>query len=115
MAGYFGIKRETLAKFLPDHKTIKQFESLFSLVNEIGVDSVQFIAEEATITEDKVLCSGDGYDVTMPIGPITGRSVTVFNTSDYGYITLLMVEGEAFKLYAGETLDMIYSGTEWQA
>ncbi len=111
---FFNIKRETLRKFLPDHKTIKQFERLFDLVSGFGDESIQFITSATTITATSAFCSGSGYIVSTPAGPSDGQPLKIFNTDTTGFITISQVESVDFKLYAGETLDMIYTGTEWQ-
>lgn len=46
MARTLKLTREQLARFLPDAESIKQFEKLFSVVDEINIDVV---AEAATL------------------------------------------------------------------
>lgn len=47
MANRLKLTREQLAKFLPDSESIKQFERLFSIVDEIAPKVVEEVAIQA--------------------------------------------------------------------
>lgn len=79
------LTRDQLAKFLPDHETIRQFERLLTFVDELDqtvLEEIENEAASAVATANAALVLIDSYRIWKRIGTIlspinTGDSVTI--------------------------------------